>query len=72
MGSFRLQEILNRLRVRAGLFLAVAVIVLARPTWTSILVGILISFFGLAIRAWTRGAQGGYRLRFVWHQHGKA
>ena len=55
MGSFRLQEILNRLRVRAGLFLAVAVIVLARPTWASILVGILISFFGLAIRAWASG-----------------
>jgi protein-S-isoprenylcysteine O-methyltransferase Ste14 len=55
MSNSTLQEILNRLRVRAGLFIAVAVIVLARPSWSSILLGILISFFGLAIRAWASG-----------------
>jgi protein-S-isoprenylcysteine O-methyltransferase Ste14 len=49
------QEILNRLRVRSGLFLAIAVILLARPTWISILLGVLISFFGLAVRAWASG-----------------
>jgi protein-S-isoprenylcysteine O-methyltransferase Ste14 len=49
------QETMNRLRVRAGLFLAVAVILLARPTWSSILLGILISFLGLVIRAWASG-----------------
>lgn len=55
MASLRLQEILNRLRVRAGLFIAVAVIVLARPTWSSILLGILICVPGLVIRAWASG-----------------
>ena len=55
MISPRLEEILNRLRVRAGLFLAIAVILLARPEWTSIFLGVLISFFGLAIRAWASG-----------------
>jgi len=49
------QEILNRLRVRSGLFLAIAVVLLARSTWTSILLGVLISFFGLAVRAWASG-----------------
>jgi protein-S-isoprenylcysteine O-methyltransferase Ste14 len=55
MSSASLNEILNRLRVRVGLFLAIAVVLLARPTWTSILLGVLISFFGLAIRAWASG-----------------
>ncbi len=55
MISPRLEEILNRLRVRAGVFLAIAVILLARPVWTSIFLGVLISFFGLAIRAWASG-----------------
>ena len=50
-----LQEALNRFRVRAGLVLAVAVIVLARPTWPSIFIGILICVLGLAIRAWASG-----------------
>lgn len=55
MGNSALQEILNRLRVRAGLFIAIAVVALARPTWTSILIGVLISLLGLAIRAWASG-----------------
>ncbi|MFZ2054415.1 MAG: isoprenylcysteine carboxylmethyltransferase family protein [Candidatus Aminicenantales bacterium] len=50
-----LQETLNRFRVRAGLFLALAVFMLARPTRSSILFGILISFLGLVIRAWASG-----------------
>jgi protein-S-isoprenylcysteine O-methyltransferase Ste14 len=50
-----LEDILNRLRVRVGLFIAIAVVLLARPTWTSILLGILVSFFGLTIRAWASG-----------------
>jgi protein-S-isoprenylcysteine O-methyltransferase Ste14 len=49
------QEILNRFRVRSGLFLAIAVILLARPTWPSILLGVLISFLGLTVRAWASG-----------------
>jgi protein-S-isoprenylcysteine O-methyltransferase Ste14 len=49
------QEILNRLRVRSGLFLAIAVVLLARPTWKSILLGVIISVAGLAVRAWASG-----------------
>lgn len=55
MAKTSLQEILNRLRVRAGLFLALAVILLARPTWDSILTGVLICVLGLVIRAWASG-----------------
>jgi protein-S-isoprenylcysteine O-methyltransferase Ste14 len=55
MTKASLRDILNRLRVRVGLFIAIAVVLLARPTWRSILLGILISLFGLAIRAWASG-----------------
>jgi len=55
MTSSGWQEILNRFRVRSGLILAIVVILLARPSWTSILLGVLISFFGLAVRAWASG-----------------
>ncbi len=55
MANSKFQETMNRLRVRAGLFLALAVVLLARPTWFSILIGILISFLGLVIRAWASG-----------------
>jgi len=55
MISPKLEEVLNRLRVRAGLFLAIAVVILARPNWRSILLGVLITFLGLAIRAWASG-----------------
>ena len=55
MSNANLEDILNRLRVRVGLFLAVFVVLLARPTWISILLGVLISFFGLGIRAWASG-----------------
>ena len=51
----RLRELLNRLRVRAGSVLAVAVMILARPTWTSVLRGLLIALVGLGIRAWASG-----------------
>jgi len=49
------QDILNRLRVRSGVFLAVAVVLLSRPTWTSIFWGVLISVVGLVVRAWASG-----------------
>ena len=55
MPKARWQEILNRLRVRSGLFLAVTVVLLARPAWTSIFLGVLISLLGLAVRAWASG-----------------
>lgn len=55
MISQRLREILNRVRVRTGSFLAVAVLILARPSWTSVLWGMLVGLVGLAIRAWASG-----------------
>jgi len=49
------KELLNRLRVRAGLIAAVAVILLARPAWISVVEGVLISLLGLSTRAWAAG-----------------
>jgi protein-S-isoprenylcysteine O-methyltransferase Ste14 len=53
--SPRFKELLNRLRVRAGSFLAIAVLILARPSWTSVVRGVLIAAVGLGIRAWASG-----------------
>lgn len=50
-----LRETLNRLRVRAGSVVAVAVLVLARPSLRSILYGALAAVLGLVIRAWASG-----------------
>jgi len=44
-----------RWRVRSGLFVFLAIIVLARPTWTSIVIGLAVCAFGLLIRAWASG-----------------
>lgn len=55
MTSSNWREILNRFRVRSGLFLAIAVILLARSSWTSIFLGVLISLLGLTVRAWASG-----------------
>jgi protein-S-isoprenylcysteine O-methyltransferase Ste14 len=51
----KLEETLNRLRVRVGLFLALAVILLARPTWPFLLAGVAVSAAGLVARAWASG-----------------
>jgi protein-S-isoprenylcysteine O-methyltransferase Ste14 len=55
MTKFTPREWMSRLRVRAGLIAAIVVLILARPTWTSISVGMIISLAGLAIRAWASG-----------------
>ena len=55
MSEFSPREWLSRLRVRAGLFAAVAVLILARPIWSSVVIGIIISLAGVAIRAWASG-----------------
>jgi protein-S-isoprenylcysteine O-methyltransferase Ste14 len=55
MISSGLRETLNRLRVKAGSFLAIAVLVLARPSLSSVLYGALAAVFGLIIRAWASG-----------------
>jgi protein-S-isoprenylcysteine O-methyltransferase Ste14 len=55
MGDSKIKELLNRMRVRAGLIAAVAVILLARSTWVSLVEGILVTMIGLSIRAWASG-----------------
>ena len=55
MAKTHWEEILNRLRVRIGLIIAMMVVILSRPTWVSILMGFLISVVGLAVRAWASG-----------------
>jgi protein-S-isoprenylcysteine O-methyltransferase Ste14 len=55
MGDSSIKELLNRLRVRAGLIAATAVILLARPTWISIIAGVSVSLLGLFFRAWASG-----------------
>lgn len=51
----RFEEALNRLRVRAGLLLSLAVVLLARPNWPSLLSGAAVSSLGLLIRTWASG-----------------
>lgn len=55
MPDFSGLELLSRLRVRTGSLAAVAVILLATPTWRSILAGVLLSALGLAVRTWAAG-----------------
>jgi protein-S-isoprenylcysteine O-methyltransferase Ste14 len=55
MTDFGPKEILSRIRVRTGSLAAVAVVLLATPNWTSIIVGAAISFLGLAVRTWASG-----------------
>ena len=50
-----LREALHKVRVRAGSFLSVAVLVLARPTPESLVLGFLVAGVGLLIRAWASG-----------------
>ncbi len=50
-----LREALNRVRVRSGSLLAIAVLVLARPTSASWVHGALAAAAGLLIRAWASG-----------------
>jgi len=55
MADFGPHEILSRVRVRTGSLAAVAVILLAAPTWASIIAGVSLSILGLAIRTWASG-----------------
>ena len=48
-------EILARRRVPLGFVLAIATIVLARPTWPAWRVGLLVAVCGEAIRIWAAG-----------------
>ncbi|MEW5900966.1 MAG: isoprenylcysteine carboxylmethyltransferase family protein [Acidobacteriota bacterium] len=55
MSRLRIEETINRLRVRVGLLLAFAVVALAHPTWAFFLPGVIVSALGLLIRAWASG-----------------
>lgn len=44
-----------RWRVRSSLFLLILIIILAKPNWTSILIGLAVCAGGLSIRAWASG-----------------
>jgi hypothetical protein len=55
MADFSLKELLSRQRIRAGLIAAIAVSLLAQPTWLSLIGGVLISLLGLSIRIWASG-----------------
>jgi len=50
-----LKETLSHIRVRAGSFLSVAVLLLARPNSRSVFYGALTAAAGLIIRAWASG-----------------
>lgn len=51
----RLQHLAQRIRVPAGLVLAPLLIIAARPTPMSLLIGALTAILGLMIRAWASG-----------------
>jgi protein-S-isoprenylcysteine O-methyltransferase Ste14 len=55
MPERKLREVLYRWRVRAGTPALVGAIVLARPSWESLLAGIGLSLLGLGLRAWAAG-----------------
>jgi protein-S-isoprenylcysteine O-methyltransferase Ste14 len=55
MSDAKIKELLNRMRVRAGLIAAIAVVLLAHPAWLSLGEGVFISLLGLGIRAWASG-----------------
>jgi protein-S-isoprenylcysteine O-methyltransferase Ste14 len=48
-------RIARRIRVPLGFLLAIAYIVLAKPTWTSIALGAIVALMGVAIRASASG-----------------
>jgi len=51
----KIEKIINRWRVKAGYIGAVLVLILAKPSLFSLLIGILFSIFGLLIRTWSSG-----------------
>jgi len=55
MPETNFRRTIYRWRVRSSLFLIIAIIILARPTWVSILIGLAVCMLGLLIRAWASG-----------------
>lgn len=55
MVEIAMPELLSRVRVRTGTMAVVAVVLLAAPTWYSILAGLSLSALGLVMRTWASG-----------------
>ncbi|MFW6124144.1 MAG: methyltransferase family protein [Acidobacteriota bacterium] len=55
MNTNQLKKTLTKWRVRAGSLAALASLILARPSFKSILLGFLISLLGLFLRTWACG-----------------
>jgi protein-S-isoprenylcysteine O-methyltransferase Ste14 len=51
----RLTEVLARRRVALGLLVVAAALLLARPTWLTWRIGLVVAIFGEAIRIWAAG-----------------
>ena len=49
------KRLLQRIRVPLGFLLAIVLILLARPTPTTLIIGGAITLFGIAVRAWAAG-----------------
>jgi protein-S-isoprenylcysteine O-methyltransferase Ste14 len=55
MPNLSLKEVIYRWRVRTCLLCLILVVLLARPVLASLLAGVILCCFGLAIRAWAAG-----------------
>lgn len=55
MARDSIAKTIYRLRVRSALFILLAILVLAKPRWTSIGIGLAICAAGLLLRAWAAG-----------------
>jgi protein-S-isoprenylcysteine O-methyltransferase Ste14 len=55
MQRTRLKSTIYRWRVRTGSLAAAATIILAKPSYKSIIIGFIISILGLLLRAWSCG-----------------
>jgi len=55
MADRALKEIVYRWRVRTGTFAILAVLIFARPQWTTLAAGFAVSLLGLGLRAWAAG-----------------
>jgi len=50
-----LRKKIYRLRVPVGLWGVIIILILAKPTLTSMLIGVIFSIFGFSLRAWAAG-----------------
>ena len=49
------KRLLQRIRVPLGFLFAIIFLVFAKPAWTTLIVGAIISIIGILIRAWSSG-----------------